>query len=69
MESTKLLHTEIITTLEAIDRVNESIARHKKAAQPDQFGINQWQEVKDGLLRQLYELLAKLDALPVAVAA
>ena len=69
MGSTKLLHTEIITTLESIDRVNESIARHKKATQPDQFAINQWQEVKDGLLRQLYDLLTKLDAVPVAVAA
>ncbi len=69
MESNNLLHTEIITTLEAIERVNKSIARHKNATQPDSLAINQWQEVKVGLLRQLHDLLAELDALPVAVAA
>ena len=69
MESTKLLHTEILTTLESIERVNDSIARHKNAAEPDQFAISQWQEMKDSLLKQLHALLAKLDALPAAVAA
>jgi len=65
----ELLHTEILIMLEAIERVNEAISRHKKEQQLDHFAIGQWQEVKKGLLNQLHDLLARLDALPIAVAA
>ncbi|MFN0033751.1 MAG: hypothetical protein ACKVUS_01705 [Saprospiraceae bacterium] len=61
----------VVATLEKIERVNASIARHKNAPMPDVFAIEQWQEVKNDLVRQLKELLSEcMDVeFPLATAA
>jgi hypothetical protein len=61
MEVQNSLHIQILTTLETIERVNKSIARHKGAPEPDQLAITQWTDIKENLIGQLQELLTELD--------
>lgn len=61
MELTNPLQIEIFHTLEKIERMNHAMLFHKAAQNPDKLAIEQYEEMKNKLVNQLLELLAKMD--------
>jgi hypothetical protein len=67
MEIYDEIDIQIFHTLEKIKRINKHIHLHQNADEPDDFAIEQWQEIRNDLTRQLQEMLAKLQVtFPVA---
>ncbi|MCY7327737.1 MAG: hypothetical protein LH618_04235 [Saprospiraceae bacterium] len=58
-------HIPIFHTLETIERINKHIAFYQNFEQPDKMAVEQWQRIRADLQRQLGEMLAALDALPI----
>lgn len=68
MEIQDEIDIQIFHTLEKIKRINKHIAFHKSAESPDEFAIEQWEDIRNDLVRQLQELLAEIDVPLQAVA-
>ncbi len=59
MEINDELEIRIFHTLEQVKRMNEAIRRHQRANNPNEFMIEQFQEIKSRLTDELRGLLSQ----------
>lgn len=69
MEINNDLEIQIFHTLEQVKLANEAIRRHRQAAEPNAFMIEQFQEVKLHLTDELGDLLSTITETHWQVAA
>ena len=60
MEIKDELTIQLFHTLEQVKQMNEAIHRHQQADKPNEFMIEQFQEVKSRLTGELEKLLSQM---------
>ena len=60
MEINDELEIEIFHTLEQIKQMNKAIHRHQQAQEPNDFMIEQFQEMKNRLTKELQALMSRV---------
>jgi len=69
MELQDEMQIRIVRILEIIERMNKAIAFHKSFEAPDDLAIEQYQEIKNQVTQELFELLAEMEVYPPVQAA
>ncbi|RIV25412.1 hypothetical protein DYU11_08930 [Fibrisoma montanum] len=69
MEINDELEIRLFHTIEQVRRMNEAIRRHQQADEPNAFMIEQFQEVKTRLTKELQDLMSRATEMQWQVAA